>query len=79
MRIVMTLLVRDEEDVLAANLDFHFAQGVDFVIATDNLSVDRTPQILRDYERRRSCATTSAEECCATSTNRPTTTTRPSG
>jgi hypothetical protein len=48
----MTLLVRDEEDVLAANLDFHFAQGVDFVIATDNLSVDRTPEILRAYERR---------------------------
>jgi hypothetical protein len=48
----MTLLVRDEEDVLAANLDFHFAQGVDFVIATDNLSVDRSPEILRSYERR---------------------------
>jgi hypothetical protein len=52
MRLVMTLLVRDEEDVLAANLDYHLAQGVDFVIATDNLSTDRTPAILRDYERR---------------------------
>jgi hypothetical protein len=52
MKIVMTLLVRDEEDVLAANLDFHLAQGVDFVIATDNLSVDHTPEILRAYERR---------------------------
>lgn len=52
MRVVMTLLVRDEEDVLAANLDFHLAQGVDFVIATDNLSTDRTPEILRNYERR---------------------------
>lgn len=48
----MTLLVRDEEDVIAANLDFHLAQGVDFVIATDNLSVDRTPEILRTYENR---------------------------
>jgi hypothetical protein len=42
----MTLLVRDEEDVLEANLRFHYAQGVDFVIATDNNSVDRTPAIL---------------------------------
>ena len=48
----MTLLVRDEEDILAANLDFHLAQGVDFVIATDNLSTDRTPAILSSYERR---------------------------
>jgi len=52
MRIVMTLLVRDEEDVVESNIDFHLAQGVDFIIATDNLSVDRTPDILRRYERR---------------------------
>ena len=52
MRIVMTLLVRDEEDVIESNIDFHLAQGVDFVIATDNLSADRTPEILRAYERR---------------------------
>ncbi len=48
----MTLLARDEEDILAANLDFHLSRGVDFFIATDNLSVDRTPDILRSYERR---------------------------
>lgn len=47
----MTLLVRDEEDVLEANLAHHFAQGVDFVIATDNGSVDRTVDILRAEER----------------------------
>jgi hypothetical protein len=52
MKLVMTLLVRDEEDIVAANIDFHLAQGVDFIIAMDNLSVDHTPQILRDYERR---------------------------
>ena len=52
MKLVMTLLVRDEEDIVAANIDFHLAQGVDFIIATDNLSVDRTPKILRDYEKR---------------------------
>jgi hypothetical protein len=51
-RLVMTLLVRDEEDVVCRNLDFHFAQGVDFVIATDNGSKDRTRMLLEEYERR---------------------------
>jgi hypothetical protein len=49
MKLVMTLLVRDEEDILASNLDFHLQQGVDFFIVTDNLSVDSTPDIVRDY------------------------------
>jgi len=47
----MTLLVRDEEDVLSANIDFHRAQGVDFFIVTDNKSEDSTPDIIRAYER----------------------------
>jgi hypothetical protein len=51
MRLVMTLLVRNEEDILRENLDFHFSRGVDFVIATDNLSQDSTPDILREYEK----------------------------
>jgi|HubBroStandDraft_4_1064222.scaffolds.fasta_scaffold15179_1 hypothetical protein len=53
MKLVMTLLARDEEDILASNLDFHVAHGVDFFIATDNLSVDRTSEILRSYEHPR--------------------------
>jgi glycosyltransferase involved in cell wall biosynthesis len=52
MKLVMTLLVRDEEDILADNLDFHLAQGVDEVIVTDNGSVDGTLEILRSYEAR---------------------------
>lgn len=48
----MTLLVRNEEDILEANLEYHFAQGVDFVIATDHGSTDATPEILREYELR---------------------------
>jgi hypothetical protein len=48
-KIVMTLLVRDEEDILEANLEFHRAQGVDFFILMDNLSVDGTPAIIRRY------------------------------
>lgn len=48
-KLIMTLLVRDEEDVLAANIDFHRAQGVDFFIVTDNKSEDGTPDIIRRY------------------------------
>jgi hypothetical protein len=50
MKLVMTLLVRDESDIISANLDFHLAQGVDFVIAMDNLSQDDTSTILKQYE-----------------------------
>jgi hypothetical protein len=52
MRLIMTLLVRNEEDILDWNLRFHFEQGVSFVIATDNKSTDATPDILRSYERQ---------------------------
>ncbi len=52
MKVVMTLLVRDEEDILAANFDFHLAGGVDFFIVTDNLSVDGTRDIIESYVRR---------------------------
>jgi hypothetical protein len=52
MRIVMTLLVRDEADIIRQNVDFHLSRGVDFIIAMDNLSEDETPAILRDYERQ---------------------------
>jgi hypothetical protein len=50
MRLAMTLKVRDEADVLDANLRYHLAQGVDVVIATDNGSVDGSREILRRYE-----------------------------
>ena len=52
MRLVMTLLVRDEEDVLKANIEFHRAQGVDFFLVTDNKSEDSTPDIIRSYEKQ---------------------------
>jgi hypothetical protein len=51
MRIVMTLLVRDEADVIEHNLRYHFTRGVDFVVATDHRSTDGTTEILREFER----------------------------
>jgi len=49
MRLVMTLKVRDEEDVIEQNLRFHRALGVDFFVVMDNGSVDSTPEILARY------------------------------
>lgn len=50
MKLVMTLLVRDEEDIIRANIDYHLSMGVDFIIATDNCSIDGTKNILKEYE-----------------------------
>lgn len=49
MKLVMTLLVRDEEDILESHLRFHLSQGVDFILVTDNLSVDSTPDLLERF------------------------------
>lgn len=51
-RIVMTLLCRDEEDIIGYNIAFHLDQGVDFIIATDNGSQDRTPLLLERFARQ---------------------------
>ncbi len=50
--LVMTLLVRDEEDIVAQNIAFHLAAGVDHFIVTDNLSTDSTPAILGQFARQ---------------------------
>lgn len=50
MRVIMTLLVRDEEDIVESNIRYHLTQGVDLVIATDHRSRDSTRDILRHFE-----------------------------
>ena len=51
MTLVMTLLARDEADVVESWLSFHLNAGADFVIATDNRSQDGTTDILERYAR----------------------------
>jgi len=49
MKLVMTLLARNEADIVDAQIAFHLHAGVDFVIATDNLSSDGTTEIFERY------------------------------
>lgn len=49
MALFMTLLVRDEEDILEANLRYHLEHGVDHVIVTDNLSTDSSRDIVQNF------------------------------
>ena len=49
MKLVMTLLVRDEEDILREHLEYHLNAGVDLVVVTDHRSTDGTVEILRSY------------------------------
>ena len=51
MTLVMTLLARDEIDVVDSWLAFHLNAGVDLVIATDNRSQDGTTEVLEQYAR----------------------------
>lgn len=50
IKLVMTLLVRDEGDIIEQNICFHLNHGVDHIIAMDNNSVDSTTSILKKYE-----------------------------
>ena len=51
MRLVQTLVVRDEADIVGEQIAYHLNAGVDFVIATDHESEDGTTQILGRYVR----------------------------
>ena len=47
----MTLMVRDEADIIDLQIAFHLAAGVDFIIVTDHDSRDGTTDILERYVR----------------------------
>ena len=49
-KLVMTLLVKNEDDVIEENIKFHLASGVDFIIATNNNSTDKTRDIFLKYQ-----------------------------
>lgn len=49
MRIIATMMVRDEIDIVAAMIEHHLDQGVDTLIVTDNGSVDGTAEVLERY------------------------------
>ena len=51
MTLVMTLLARDEIDIVEQWLEFHLNAGADLVIATDNRSADGTTEVLERYAR----------------------------
>ena len=51
-KLLMTLLVKNEEAMLEENLIFHKAMGVDAFIVTDNNSTDGTMEILRRYQQK---------------------------
>ena len=53
MNLTMVLLVRNEADILARNIEFHLNGEVDSIVAIDNGSTDGTREILDEFERSR--------------------------
>lgn len=51
-KLIMTLLVKNEELLLERNLMFHKSMGVDYFIITDNNSTDNTVNIIKKYQQK---------------------------
>jgi hypothetical protein len=51
MKLVQTLVVRDEVDVVGSQIAYHLSAGVDFVLAADHESRDGTTEVLESFAR----------------------------
>lgn len=51
-KLIMTLLAKDEADIIRENVLFHKAMGVDGIIVTDNDSTDGTWEILQELKEQ---------------------------
>jgi hypothetical protein len=51
VKLVMTLLARNEADIIDAHVAYHLNAGVDLVLAIDNGSEDATTEVLASYAR----------------------------
>jgi len=51
VKLVVTVLTRDQADIVDAVVAYHLHAGADLVIATDHRSEDGTTEILESYER----------------------------
>lgn len=51
-KLIMTILARNEGDIIQQNIEFHLSRGVDFIIATDNASIDNTRNIFSRYQKK---------------------------
>jgi hypothetical protein len=51
VKIVMTVAVRNEADIIEEHFRYHLAAGVDFIVATEHRCDDGTTEILERYER----------------------------
>jgi glycosyltransferase involved in cell wall biosynthesis len=49
MKLAVTLLAKNEVDIIDANIAYHLGAGADFIVATDNGSTDGTLEILERY------------------------------
>ena len=52
MKLAMTVMVRDEADIIRPMIEHHLEQGIDVLIVTDNGSADGTAEILDEFARQ---------------------------